>query len=126
MAGTKKAWKARATLLEEALGYPAAWVDHPWGETVVKVNKKVFVFFGMDEDTGHEPGLGVKLAESHEQALANPSIEPSGYGLGKSGWVSIKLDAQSPSIDVLRDWIDESYRLVALQRNIKELDARDA
>ena len=53
-------------------------------------------------------------------------VEPSGYGLGKSGWVSIKLDAKSPGIDVLRDWIDESYRLVALKRNIAELDARNA
>ena len=124
--GSAKAWKARATLLEEALGYPEAWVDHPWGETVVKVNKKVFVFFGMDEGSEHGPGIGVKLADSHEQALSHPTIEPSGYGLGKAGWVSISFGAQMPPLDVLRDWIDESYRLVALKRNIKELDAREA
>jgi hypothetical protein len=27
-----------------ALAYPEAWEDHPWGETVVKVRAKIFLF----------------------------------------------------------------------------------
>ncbi|HCO04282.1 MAG TPA: dGTPase, partial [Actinobacteria bacterium] len=30
-----------------ALGLPEAYEDHPWGESVAKVNKKVFVFLGL-------------------------------------------------------------------------------
>ena len=33
-------------LLKLALSYPEAWEDHPWGENVVKVGKKIFVFLG--------------------------------------------------------------------------------
>jgi len=29
------------------------------------------------------------------------------------------------SVDLLRDWIEESYRLVAPKRVVAELDARD-
>ena len=37
---------ARADLRLHALGFPGAWEDFPWGESVIKVGKKVFVFLG--------------------------------------------------------------------------------
>jgi predicted DNA-binding protein (MmcQ/YjbR family) len=100
---------------------PEAYEDHPWGETVVKVNKKIFLFLGVD-DGSHPPGFGVKLPASRDQAMAVPGAEPSGYGLGKAGWVSLKLEADLPPIGVLHDWIEESYRAVAPKRLVKELD----
>ena len=39
----------RRQLLDYALGLPETYLDHPWGEDVVKVRKKVFAFFGMPE-----------------------------------------------------------------------------
>ena len=36
------------SLREFALTLPGAWDDHPWGETVIKVKKKIFVFLGED------------------------------------------------------------------------------
>jgi predicted DNA-binding protein (MmcQ/YjbR family) len=102
---------------EFALGLPGAWEDHPWGETVVKVGKKVFVFLGMGEDGG---GCSVKLRESQDQALAAPGAEPTGYGLGKAGWVTVPVDGVDE--DVLHDWIEESYRLVAPKRLVAQLE----
>jgi predicted DNA-binding protein (MmcQ/YjbR family) len=113
----------RRRVLEFALALPAAYEDHPWGESVAKVNKKVFVFLGIDEES---PNLGmtVKLRDSHELALMAPGAEPSGYGLGRSGWVSIPFRDTTPPIGVLTDWVEESYRIVAPKRLVSELDAR--
>jgi predicted DNA-binding protein (MmcQ/YjbR family) len=84
---------------------------------VVKVNKKVFAFFGMPD--GNEPGFGVKLPESNAIALAQPNVTPTGYGLGKAGWVSIGLSGGLP-FEMLREWIDESYRAIAPRRLVAQ------
>ena len=111
--------RTRTSLLRYALSFPGAFEDHPWGESVAKVNSKIFVFFGTGE--GEEPGIAVKLDESLEQALAVPGAAPTGYGLGKAGWVSVPLKAAAP-LDVLKDWVEESYRRVAPKKLVKELD----
>jgi predicted DNA-binding protein (MmcQ/YjbR family) len=102
----------RAELLDFALSLPEAWEDHPWGESVAKVRKKVFVFFGV-EDGSQQAGMTVKLPESGHHALALPEGSPTGYGLGRAGWVTIALSTSLPPRDVLTDWIMESYRSVA-------------
>ena len=105
--------EVRARLRDFALGLPEAHEDLPWGERVVKVKNKVFVFLGRDMDPDHF-GIGVKLPTSRLSALRLPFTEPAGYGLGKSGWVSAKLDARSQaSFEMLRDWVRESYCAIA-------------
>src|SRR3954469_6100295 len=115
--------RTRDSLLQFALRFPGAFEDHPWGESVAKVNKKIFVFFGAGEGTP-DIGIAVKLDESLEQALAVPGASPTGYGLGKAGWVSITLGGSGqPRLAVLKDWVEESYRRVAPKRLVKELEA---
>ncbi|MGW7369853.1 MmcQ/YjbR family DNA-binding protein [Streptomyces sp. NPDC054841] len=109
-----------------ALGLPGAAEEFPWGETVVKVNKKIFVFMGVD-DGSHPLGIGVKLKDEamHAHALSCPGAEPSGYGLGKAGWVRIpRARKGAPTADVLCDWVAESYRTIATKKLIAVLDAR--
>jgi predicted DNA-binding protein (MmcQ/YjbR family) len=114
----------RRRLLEYALGLPEAYVDHPWGEDVAKVSKKVFVFFGIEGYA--EPGMTVKLIESQSLALAQPGVSPSGYNLGKSGWVTVRFVSDTP-FEMLREWIDESYRTVAPKKLAAQLNfAADA
>ncbi len=112
--------RTRKSLLSFALSLPGAYEDHPWGETVTKVNGKVFVFFGSEE--GPSSGMSVKLDESLEQALAVPEAAPTGYGLGRAGWANVPFLPTSPPLDVLKDWVEESYRRVAPKRLVKEMD----
>jgi predicted DNA-binding protein (MmcQ/YjbR family) len=103
-----------------ALSFPGAVEDFPWGESVAKVNGKVFVFLGVEKSKR----MTVKLDESHGHALSIEGAEPTGYGLGPSGWVTVPLRAPGLSVDILRDWIEESYRIVAPKKRVSELDAR--
>lgn len=113
----------RAQLRSFALSLPDAGEDFPWGERVAKVNGKVFVFLGRDE-RAEPPLLTVKLVESHGHALSLEGAEPTGYGLGRAGWVNVPLEAEGVSLDLLEDWIEESYRIVAPKRLVAELDGR--
>jgi predicted DNA-binding protein (MmcQ/YjbR family) len=106
-----KPTEVRAALLSHALALPGAYEDHPWGESVAKVGKKIFVFFGVAEST--DPGMSVKLPASQPLALAQPGVSSTGYGLGKAGWVTVRFAESGLPYDVLGDWIDESYRAVA-------------
>ena len=110
---------ARDKVLAFALSFPETAEDRPWeDEVVVKVRGKIFVFAGP-------PGsrrISVKLAESHAHALAIAGADPTGYGLGKAGWVTVPLRAPGVTVDVLRDWVEESYRIVAPKRLLAELD----
>ena len=114
----------RKRLLEFALELPGAWLDHPWGEDVTKVGKKVFVFFGQEDNPEYPPGMSVKLDDSNAQALAVPGAEPTGYGLARGGWVTLRFGSSTPPLPVLKDWIEESYRRVAPKTLVGELDQR--
>ncbi len=109
---------------EFALGLPGAWEDHPWGESAMKVGKKVFAFLGVP-GTGF--GMGVKLPDSAGALLTMPFVRPSGYGLARSGWVEMTFgedDADAPPLDLLLECVEESYRAIAPKTLVKELDAR--
>ncbi|MFE5754065.1 MmcQ/YjbR family DNA-binding protein [Streptomyces massasporeus] len=124
MAVPRNALKKREKVRAFALGLPDAVEEFPWGESVAKVNQKVFVFLGV-QDGSYPLGVTVKLKDetAHAHALACPGAEPAGYGLGKAGWVSIPLEQQgAPAAEVLCDWVEESYRVIAPKRLIVVLD----
>ncbi len=111
-------------LLSFAMSLPGVTEEFPWGERVVKVNKKVFVFLGKVDDTSGGFGLSVKLPTSAEKALTLPYATPTGYGLGKSGWVSAKFSpVDRPDLATLQAWVEESYRAIAPKKLLKLLDA---
>ena len=78
---------------------------------------------GDDYREGLPAILSVKLPESGKAALRLPFASPTEYGLGKSGWVTARFTAKDkPPVEMLRKWIDESYRAVAPKELIKALD----
>lgn len=110
-----------ASLVEFALSLPEAWEDTPWDSApVTKVRKKIFVFHSGADD----PGISVKLVDSLDHGLSLPGAAPVGYGLGRHGWTFIPLgDAGPDDAELMRDFIEESYRAVAPKTLVKQLDA---
>jgi len=120
MGSPKKLRDSLAALRDHAMALPGAHEDFPWGERVVKVDKKVFVFLGRGLDGDGDIGFGVKLPESGSAMIARGFAKPSGYGLGKSGWVSIRPTAKEPTFDEMRGLVDESYAAVATRRRLAQ------
>jgi predicted DNA-binding protein (MmcQ/YjbR family) len=116
--------RKRDTTIDElekfALSLPEAWIDNPWGDRVVKVRKKIFVFLSSAES--EKPGLTVKLPESRDHALSFEGSVLPGYGLGKAGWVTIYVDSvPKEEREVLHDFVEESYRTIAPKTLVKQL-----
>lgn len=103
--------KAEAALRAYALAKPEATEHFPWGERAIKVKGKVFLFMYADAT---RLSLSTKLPGSSGVALMLPFAKPTGYGLGKAGWVSASFElASQPPVEMLCAWIDESYQAVA-------------
>lgn len=116
--------KAEKTLRDYGMTFPEAHEDFPWGHRALKVKGKAFVFMSSDADGLR---LSMKLPVSAEFALDLPFTAPTGYGLGKSGWVTATFGPKDkPPLDYLRHWIAESYRAVAPKKLLKLLDAKVA
>jgi predicted DNA-binding protein (MmcQ/YjbR family) len=104
-----------------AMAYPEAHEDFPWGETAIKVRGKMFVVM-QQSATGFV--VTVKLPVSRYFALEYPFTKPTGYGLGKSGWVTASFGpGDEVPLDVLEAWVDESYRAVAPKKLVAGLTA---
>jgi predicted DNA-binding protein (MmcQ/YjbR family) len=103
--------KSEAALRAYALAKPEATEHFPWGERAIKVKGKVFLFMYADAT---RLSLSTKLPDSSAVALLLPFAKPTGYGLGKAGWVSASFEpASQPPVEMLCAWIDESYQAVA-------------
>jgi len=113
--------RAEAKLAAHALAFPGVREDAPWGHRAFKIKEKVFLFLGADADG---LSLSLKLPVSGHVALMLPFAEPTGYGLGKSGWVSAQLGPKDDvPVEMLLSWIDESFSAIAPKRLLKELAA---
>lgn len=80
---------------------------------------KTFVFMRLD---GDDLSFSVKLPHSRSKALALPGSEPTHYGLGAKGWVTLRPKART-SVAQLLSFVDESYRAIAPRRVLGVLKA---
>lgn len=114
-----------------ALGFPRAIEDFPWGESVVKIDHPARrdgsglargpMFLWLGQPDAPVPAVSVKLRASYDEAVALGGAAPMTYsGLGQWGWLTVPL--AGADLQMVRDWIDESYRIVAPKMLIAELD----
>jgi predicted DNA-binding protein (MmcQ/YjbR family) len=95
--------------------YPEAERTFLLGDHVVfRVRKKVFVWLGTAEDGGTY--VSVKLKDSQHAALMLPFVSPAGYGMTKWGWIAATFPRGKLPLELLTQWIDESYRHTAPKR----------
>ena len=102
------------------LAYPGAHLKSPWpGHKDLAVNDKTFAYLSIE---GEALGISCKLPTSNAVALMLPFTKPAEYGLGKSGWVAAKFaDGDKLPVDMLKAWIDESYRAQAPKKLVASI-----
>ena len=106
------------------LAYPGAHTKSPWpGHLDLAVNDKTFAYLSVD---GEPLSISCKLPQSSAVALMLPFCKPTAYGLGKSGWVSADLANVEVPVEMLKQWIDESYRAQAPKKLVAQLGASAA
>jgi predicted DNA-binding protein (MmcQ/YjbR family) len=105
------------------LAYPGAHGKSPWpGHDDLAVNDKTFAYLSV---AGEPFSMSCKLRFTSEVALELPYASPTGYGLGRAGWVTFEpSDKEMPPLEQLNEWIDESYRAQAPKKLVRELDSR--
>ena len=84
-----------------------AWGDEP----TFRVNGKNFIFC----DPAFT-GISVKLPKDEAEALvaSDPRAEPTGYGLGRHGWVSVEVGKGTKARwEQVEEWVRTSYTMVA-------------
>ena len=102
------------------LAYPEAHTRSPWpGHLDLAVREKTFAFLSVE---GEPFSMSCKLPHSWPTALKLAFAKPTGYGLGKSSWVTAKFaEEERVPIALLKAWIDESYRAQAPKRLVATL-----
>ncbi|HET9607977.1 MAG TPA: MmcQ/YjbR family DNA-binding protein [Acidimicrobiales bacterium] len=116
------------TRLEQIVGRlpEAERVDiEAWdGEPTFRVRGKNFVFTDRAAS-----GLTVKLPKEEAAAVVatETGAEPTGYGLGRHGWVSLPVgdDADEGRWQQVEEWVRTSYTLVAPKSLAKIVLAED-
>ena len=97
------------TLLDYCLAKPGAWRDEPWeGDTVAKVDKKIFAFL-------HDDTVGVKCGDDRDEAdiwlQRYPDDARVMAYIGRSGWNTLVHSQAIPDREIL-EAIDDSYLMV--------------
>jgi predicted DNA-binding protein (MmcQ/YjbR family) len=94
------------------------------GEPTFRVAGKNFVFASNDAST-----LSVKLSKEEAAAVtaSDPDVVPTGYGLGRHGWVSVTVSrtATRARWKEIEEWVRTSYTLVAPKRLAKQVLEHD-
>ena len=103
-----------------AMNLPEVVDTDSCNKTAYKAGKKSFLFVGIKDDSYN---VMVKLYESLEQAEAFAKENPENCTVGTHGWTTLKFPSdEGLEDDVLRAWIEESFRLLAPKSLVTKLE----
>lgn len=106
------------------LGYPEAAEVVSWGRPTFRAGKRIFVMVGSSMDRPYT--IVFKPDPADRPALVQDDRFFSPPYWGAMGWLAIDIDRPDNDWTELAELIDASYRLVALRRQLRELDARSS
>lgn len=103
---------------EICLALPEANCERSGSHATYRVRKKVFAYF-LDNHHGDGivavackagPGDNVELVRAQPERFYLPAY------IGPRGWVALHLDVGNPDWDEVKEFVEESYRLIATPR----------
>ena len=102
--------------------YPEFAEKMAWGRPTFRAGSKLFVVMGSSMDRPHT--MVFKPDPDERPALLEDDrfFVPPYFGPG--GWLGIDLEHDQTDWDFVAELVDESYRQVALKRQIAALDER--
>ena len=108
-------------LREICLAFPEATEKEAWGRPTFRAGKMFAVFSGHADDPF---ALEFKPDPEERDALIQDwRVYIPAYS-GASGWLALDFTVAPVDWEEIGELVESSYRLVALQRMIKALDAR--
>ncbi len=94
------------------------------GEPTFRVRGKNFVFASPDASS-----ISVKLPLDEAAAVVamDPHASPTGYGLGRHGWVTVSLTGRLGAArwQEVEEWVETSYTLVAPRKLARQVLGTD-
>ncbi len=107
---------------EIAMAFPETVEIESWGRPTFRAGKRIFIVVGAS----HEQPFSIIFKPTADERRAY--LERGGFWIppywGPGGWLAAPLDSRVADWTELAEIVDNSYRLVALTRQIKALDSR--
>lgn len=109
---------AREQLRKLCLRLPEALEVEAWGDPTYRVRNKIFA---MEKGAGTEVWLKGELGAQEALVSSDPKTFFVPPYVGHKGWIGARLDA-AEDWDELAGLIEDSYRLIAPKRLVRQLD----
>ena len=112
-----------AEFRKKALSMPGATEGTSCNNAAFKAGSKNFFFLGERDDGRIKTMLKLTEPASLKTAAKEEKARPDNISVGKGGWVSGKFDSGADvPVELMLDWIVESYRALAPKKLVAELD----
>jgi predicted DNA-binding protein (MmcQ/YjbR family) len=112
-------------LRRTCLAFPEATEKEAWGDPTWRVRNAIFAMQKGNYDGGR-PSVWLKAEPGVQEALVDG--DPDRFFIppyvGHKGWVGLYLDHKGVDWAMLKELVEQSYRLIAPKRLAARLDAK--